>query len=237
MRLLPSVILQFFTKDEDVKQLQNLLGFKVSSLHLYDLALCHRSNITSNITNNERLEFLGDAILGAIIAEYLYNKYPTQTEGFCTEMRSKIVNRQSLNDIAIKLGLKQLVKYNNLDQHLRGSQIFGNALEALIGAIYIDKGYNTTKKFIQTKIINLYIDMDLLEGEESNLKNKLIGWGNKNKRKIEFITLEEVQDKRKKIFNVGVKLDEEIICQATATNKKEASKRAAKKAIDILEII
>jgi ribonuclease III len=236
LRLVPNVILQFFTKDEHVKQLENLLGFSVGKITLYELALCHRSSNSTSTDNNERLEYLGDAMLGAIIGEYLYKKYPTQPEGFLTEMRSKIVNRQSLNDIALRLGLKQIVKYNKSDQHLRSSQIFGNALEALIGAIYIDKGYPVTRKFIQSKIISLYVDMDSLEMEESNLKNKLIGWANKNKQQISFVVVDEVLDNRKRIFTIGVQLDDQLICKASATNKKEASKRAAKEALDVLGI-
>jgi ribonuclease III len=237
LRLVPNIILQYFVKDSRVALLQNMLGFTPSNIALYELALVHRSNNNAEDSNNERLEFLGDAILGAIVGEYLYKKYPKQPEGFLTEMRSKIVNRATLNSIAIKIGLKQIVKFNRNDMHLRSSQIFGNALEALIGAIYVDKGFAKTKQFIQQNIIKIYIDLDALELEDANLKNKLIGWANKQKKQIEFTVLNEVIDGKRRTFDIGILLDGELICQAGAPNKKEASKRAAKLAIEQLDIV
>ncbi len=214
--------------------LQNILGFTPSNLAIYELALLHRSNATND--NNERLEFLGDAILGAIVGEYLFSKYPSQPEGFLTEMRSKIVNRAILNHIALKLGLKDIVSFNKNDAHLRTSQIFGNALEALIGAIYLDKGYVKTRQFILKRMIKIFVDVDALEGEESNLKNKLIGWGKKNNKELEFVLINQSLEGKKNIFEIGISIDETILCQAKATNKKEASKRAAKLACDLLQL-
>jgi ribonuclease III len=237
LRLVPNIILQYFVKDSRVQLLQNILGFSPSTIALYELALIHRSNNIAEDSNNERLEFLGDAILGAIVGEYLYKKYPKQPEGFLTDMRSKIVNRVTLNEIAVKIGLKQIVKYNRNDQHLRSSQIFGNALEALIGAIYVDKGFAKTKQFIQNNIIRIYIDLDALELEESNLKNKLIGWANKNKKVIAFELLEETLEGKRRNFVMGITIDGEMICKSNAPNKKEASKRAAKEAIVKLAIV
>jgi ribonuclease III len=238
LRFVPNIILKLFTQDEYVKQLQNILGFKPSRLVLYEIAFSHSSLVEEEINkdNNERLEYLGDAILGAIVSDYLYKKYPRSAEGFLTEMRSKIVNRVTLNSIAIKLGLKEFLKYNKQDNFLRTSQIFGNALEALVGAIYIDKGFATTKKFVINKIVNLHVDLEELEGEESNLKNKLIGWANRNKKQIEFKDIREQLDGKKKIFTVAVFIDHTSICEASATNKKEASKRAAKIALEQLAI-
>jgi ribonuclease III len=238
LRFVPNIIIQFFTKDDNVVQLQNILGFKPSNLALYELALQHRSiNTESGVDNNERLEYLGDAILGAVISDQLYKKYPMQNEGFLTEMRSKIVNRASLNTIAQKIGLRQLTKFNKNDPFLRNSQIFGNALEALIGAVYIDKGFIKTKKFVQDRILSIHLDLDVLENEESNLKNKIIGWANRNKKSCDFVLLEEVIDGRKKIFTIGVQIGNEIIAKAKAVNKKEASKLAAKNALTALNIV
>jgi ribonuclease III len=191
LRLVPSIITNFFSLGGS-DHLSNLLGFTPKNKALYDLAFRHRSaDSTNSENNNERLEFLGDAVLGGIVADYLYKKYPKQSEGFLTEMRSKMVNRATLNSIAIKIGLKELVQFNPADTHLRKSQIFGNALEALIGAIYIDKGYLATKKFILSRIIKLYMNIDDLEKEESNQKNKIISWANKNKKQIDFVLLQE----------------------------------------------
>jgi ribonuclease III len=234
MQIVPNILLRLFKTNSNVKHLQNILGFTPGNLALYDAALCHRSTNVNAIGNNERLEFLGDAVLGAIVGEYLYKKYPTQNEGFLTDMRSKIVNRATLNDIALKIGLKQIVKYNKNDMHLRYSQIFGNALEALIGAIYEDKGFLKTKTFIQSRIIKIFIDLDALELEEGNLKNKLIGWANRNKKKIDFIFMEEFLQGRKKMFRIGVQIDDEIICEGTSNNKKDASKKAAAKALEMI---
>ena len=122
-----------------LNQVCNLIGFNPGRISLYTAALSHRSVREKTTDNNERLEYLGDAILGSIIADYLFMKYPYKGEGFLTEMRSKMVNRQVLNDIAVKMGLKKITAYNRHDNSLKSSQIFGNALEALVGAIYIDK--------------------------------------------------------------------------------------------------
>lgn len=213
-----------------------MLGFTPTNLAVYELALCHRSNNGNAEENNERLEFLGDAILGAIIGEHLFTKYPTKPEGYLTDMRSKIVNRKTLNQIALKIGLKTLMKFNEQDYFLRDSLIFGNALEALIGAIYIDKGYAITRTFVRKRILLPFVDIEVLETLEVNTKNKLIGWASKQGRKLDFVVLDEKLDRGRKKFTVGVMLDEEIIAQSVAHNKKEASKIAAEEAMKILEI-
>jgi dsRNA-specific ribonuclease len=181
--------------------------------------------------NNERLEFLGDAILGAIIGEYLFNKYPTKGEGYLTDMRSKMVNRKTLNQIAMKIGLKSLMKFNEKDMVLKSSNIFGNALEALIGAIYIDKGYARARTFIRKKIIVPFVDIELLEHTEANAKNKLITWAAKQGKEVRFDVTNEYYDKGRKYFAVSIMLDNEVLCTARAGNKKEAGKFAAELAL------
>lgn len=238
MRFVIDFIVQFFTKGSTLyKNLQTMLGFTPTNIALYELALCHRSNNNSATENNERLEFLGDAILGAIIGEHLFIKYPTKPEGYLTDMRSKIVNRKTLNHIGLKIGLKTLMKFNEQDYFLRDSLIFGNALEALIGAIYIDKGYAVTRTFIRKRILIPFVDIELLEGLEVNTKNKLIGWANKNGKKLSFILLEEKVERGRKKFIVGVELEDQIIATAGANNKKDASKIAADEAIKFLDIV
>jgi ribonuclease III len=231
MGFVPEAILNYFSTDANIVALKNILGFTPSNIAVYYQALVHRSFGAEVEENNERLEFLGDAILGAIVGEYLFKKYPTAGEGFLTDMRSKIVNRVTLNDIAMRIGLNQIVKYNRNDLFLRKSQIFGNALEALIGAVYRDKGYSVARNFIQQRIIAVFVDLDALEQEEANLKNKLIGWANKNKHSIAFETLDERLEGKKRIFTIGIALNEEIICTGQASSKKEASKLAAKTAV------
>ncbi len=218
------------------KQLHNLLGIKPGNSVLYHTALSHRSVKEGADENNERLEYLGDAVLSAIIADYLFKRYPYKGEGFLTEMRSKMVNRQQLNDIALKMGLKKITLYNKFDNALKGSQIFGNTLEALVGAIYLDKGYNKTKKWVLQRIIIPYLFMDDLELIDINLKNKLIGWASKNGKVLSFETVEEKLQNSRRIFTIAAVLDGEIIAQASAYNKKEASQVAAQLAIEKLNL-
>jgi ribonuclease-3 len=229
----------FLSKNEREfrKQLRNVLGFTPKNIELYRVALSHRSVREGSDQNNERLEFLGDAILGAIVANYLFMRYPYKDEGFLTEMRSKMVNRNQLNDIAIKIGLKKITFFNRFDNSLKISQIFGNTLEALAGAVYLDKGYNETVKWVSTHIIHPHLFMQDLENLDINLKNKLYGWANKNGKTLEFDTLNETIENGRRLFTIGAKIDGEIIAEAKAFNKKDASQVAAQKAIEILNII
>ncbi|MEZ5017427.1 MAG: ribonuclease III [Flavipsychrobacter sp.] len=196
----------------------------------------HRSKIEEVSHNNERLEFLGDAILGSIVADYLFKKYPYQTEGYLTELRSKIVRRETLNNVALRMGLQKLVQFNQNDKGLGRSHIFGNALEALIGAVYLDQGFNKTKKFIINQIIKPYIDIELLESKDTNYKNKLLSWTQKNNHNISFETLEEKNDGSRKIFTIGIVINGELIASGNGFNKKEAGQVAAQEAIKALKI-
>lgn len=209
---------------------------KPGNLALYESALSHRSVKELAGENNERLEYLGDAVLSAIVADYLFKKYPYKGEGFLTEMRSKMVNRQQLNDIALKIGLKKLTQYNKLDTSLKSSQIFGNTLEAIIGAVYLDKGYTNTKKWVINCIIVPHLFMDDLELININLKNKLIGWANKNGKSLDFETIQEKLESGRRIFTIAVVLDGERIAEGKGFNKKDASQIAAQLAVDKLEL-
>jgi ribonuclease-3 len=216
------------------KQLQNVLGIKTSNMSLYTMALSHRSVKENADENNERLEYLGDAILSAIVADYLFKKYPYKGEGFLTEMRSKMVNRQQLNDLAIKIGLKKLALYNKIDGSLKGSQIFGNTLEALIGAFYLDKGYLKTQKWVTKQMIIPHLYVDDLELIDINLKNKLIGWASKKGKSLGFDTIEEKLENNRRVFSIAVVLDGEQISVGKGYNKKDASQLAAQQAIEKL---
>ena len=145
------------------KQVENILGLKPTNIALYTAALSHRSVKESPDENNERLEYLGDAVLSGIVADYLFKRYPYKGEGFLTEMRSKMVNRQQLNDIAVKMGLKKITLYNKIDNSLRNSQIFGNTLEAIVGAVYLDKGYKKTQQWVLKQIVIPHMFVDDLE--------------------------------------------------------------------------
>ncbi len=216
------------------KQLNDMLGISPGNIQLYRSALSHRSVKETADENNERLEFLGDAVLSAIVADYLFKRYPYKGEGFLTEMRSKMVNRQQLNDIAVKMGLRKLTFYNKFDNALKGSQIFGNTLEALIGAIYLDKGYLKTKNWILKQIIIPHSYVEDLELIDINLKNKLIGWANKNGKTITFDLAEEKLEGNRRIFTMNAVLDGEVFAQGKGGNKKDASQVAAQVAVEKL---
>jgi ribonuclease-3 len=216
------------------KQLVNILGFTPGDTALYRTALSHRSVREGADENNERLEFLGDAVLSSIIAHYLFRKYPYKGEGFLTEMRSKMVNRQKLNEIALKMGLKKITFYNKSDNALKISQIFGNTLEALIGAVYLDKGYKKTQRWVEEYIIMPHLFADDLESIEINIKNKLYGWANKNGKSVEFATLNESVENGRRLFTIAATVDGQIIAQAKGFNKKDAGHIAAQMAVEKL---
>lgn len=216
------------------KQLRNVLGMKPGNVLLYKTALSHRSVKETPDENNERLEYLGDAILSAIVADYLFKRYPYKGEGFLTEMRSKMVNRQQLNDIALKMGLRKLTFYNKFDSSLKGSQIFGNTLEALVGAVYLDKGYDRTHHWVLKHIVIAHMFVDDLEQVDINLKNKLIGWASKNSRTLSFDLSDEKMEGNRRLFTMNVVLDGEILAQGKGYNKKDASQAAAQVALEKL---
>jgi ribonuclease-3 len=218
------------------KQLRNVLGFAPRQLNLYRTALSHRSVKESADENNERLEYLGDAILSGVVADYLFKRYPYKGEGFLTEMRSKMVNRATLNEIALKMGLKKITYYNKSDSSLKISQIFGNTLEALVGAIYLDLGYDKTRKWVFRQIVIPHMFMEDLENLEINHKNKLYGWANKNGKTLEFETLDEKIEKGRRLFRVGAVVDGQLIAEGKAYNKKDASQIAAQLAVEKLGI-
>lgn len=222
------------SKNNLKNQIENVLSLKVGNIKLYEMALCHRSVKDDIIDNNERLEYLGDAVLSSIVADYLFKRYATKGEGFLTEMRSKMVNRQRLNDIAIKMGFKQLMIYNKADAVLRNSQIFGNTLEAVIGAVYLDKGYLRTQKWVLKQIVLPHMFVESLEGIDINLKNKLIGWATKNGKNLIYNLVSDTRHGTRRVFTINVEVDGEIISEAKGLTKKEASMLATQHAIDKL---
>ena len=222
--------------DSFKKQLKNILGFSPGNISLYRTALTHRSIRENTDENNERLEYLGDAILSALVADYLFKRYPYKGEGYLTEMRSKMVNRQQLNEIAVRMGLKKITLYNRSDGSLKVSQIFGNTLESLVGAIYLDKGYKKTAIWVMNFIIRPHMFMDDLENLEINHKNKLYGWANKNGKVLEFETLEEKLENGRRLFTIAAVVDGEVLAQGKAFNKKDASQIASQVAVEKLNL-
>lgn len=216
------------------RNLRNVLGFRPGNITLYKSAFTHRSMRDTADENNERLEYLGDAVLSSIVADFLFKKYPYREEGFLTEMRSKMVNRNKLNEIALKMGVKKLTFYNKFDNSLKVSQIFGNTLEAMVGAVYLDKGFEWTRKWVANAIIIPHLFLDDLELLEINHKNKLYGWANKNGRSLEFETLEERLEGGRRLFTIGAVVDGAIVAKGKGYNKKDASQIAAALALDHL---
>jgi ribonuclease-3 len=225
-----------FRKSEFEKSVDMLIGYRSTKMVLFHTAFNHRSLKENPSENNERMEFLGDAIISSVVAEYLFKKYPYKEEGFLTEMRSKMVNRQQLNHIAIQMGLKKMTRFNKLDGGLKSSQIFGNTLEALVGAIYLDKQYEFTKKWIIEKMIQPYLFMDELEQIDINIKNKIIGWALKQGKQIDFVLADETLEGRRRLFTINIVIDGEVITSQKGFTKKDASQIAAQKAIEILQI-
>jgi ribonuclease-3 len=182
----------FFFRNKEGKEFngffRNILGYVPRRTELYHVAFTHRSSSSSHKghrINNERLEYLGDAVLSAVVADYLYKKYPFQGEGFLTELRSKIVSRASLNKLAVKIGLVELIEYQH-DATGGFKSIGGDAFEALVGAMYLEKGYRFTRRVIVDKILCTYIDVDAVAATDWNFKSKLIDWGQKNHKKVVF---------------------------------------------------
>lgn len=226
----------FSPNKELLHQLEPILGYTPRYLSYYQVALMHRSQNDEVAANNERLEFLGDAVLGSVIAEYLFKKYPYQDEGFLTELRSRLVRRESLNAIALKMGLDKLIQYNRADRSLGRSHIFGNALEALVGAVYLDVGYTKTRTFILKGILKAYVDIDLVEATDTNYKNRLLSWAQRRGSKVVYESAGERHEGPRKIFVVSVVLDGKSVAQGTGYTKKEASQAASQKAIQVLGI-
>ncbi len=217
-----------------------MVGSKPFNLSLYKLAIKHVSISDESINglkiSNERLEYLGDAFLGAVVAEYLFNKFPYRDEGFLTETRSRIVNREALNQISIKIGLARILeteyKGKNLNAH---KSIFGDTLEALVGAIYLDRGYDFCKNFILKRII-IHFDVEDIISTTSNFKSKIIEWVQKENKVIEFKTVNVTGNQRFKEFTVDVTVDGVLVASGKGATKKKAEQEAAKNACELLNI-
>ncbi len=219
------------------------MGYCPGSLHLYKQAFLHNS-ISKKLdgldakNNNERLEYLGDAVLDLAIAELLFKKYPFQSEGFLTEMRSKSVSRKKLSKIATDMGIQDLLVFDKSIKrnHSAVRGISGNAFEALIGAIYLDKGYRFTKKFINKKIVSVHLDFEDLKNTIENFKSLLNQYAQKSKKELEFKVLNEEEDNKIKTYIIGVIIDGEEIARARAKSKKVAEQLASEKTWEILKV-
>lgn len=216
------------------RKIRRVTGITPARLKLYKLAFLHKSmNNESDLSgNNERLEFLGDSILSTIVADYLYKKYPTQDEGFMTKMRSKIVKRKTLNSIADKMGLDLIL--TDFSMGRMSSTMLGNALEALIGAIYMESGYEYTRDYVISHVMRKYLDIHKLEEKDDNFKSKLLEWCQKNNKSVDYKMLEKYKFEKRDCFRIAVLIDGENMGQAEDFNKKAAEQSASKYAISKL---
>lgn len=222
--------------------MKNLLGYVPGNISLYKMAFRHKSMALTlkngSKSSNERLEFLGDAVLGSVIAEVLFKLYPYKDEGFLTELRSKIVRRANLNQLGKKLGFEELINYDlkalNVGPH-QGS-LLGDAFEALVGAVYLDKGYDFTKDFITNRIIKPHIDIHTLEVTETNFKSKLIEWCQRYGKTIAFEPTANAEGDSAKLFSMKVLINGDEMASATDYSKKNAEKLAAEKTCELLGV-
>ena len=217
-------------------RLRPILGFTPARLSLFKTAFYHKSmtNETPGKATNERLEYLGDAILSTIVAEYLFKKYPNKDEGFLTKMRSKIVKRQTLNEIADNMGLDVILSEYSMGK--MSNSMLGNALEALVGAIYIEFGYEKTKNYVIKNILMKYLDINDLETKDDNHKSQLLEWCQKHGKDINFATLSKFKLDKRDCFKVAIVIDGVEISTAEDFNKKAAEQTAANRAIEKLMI-
>jgi ribonuclease-3 len=233
MNFIRKIVQSLSLEDQELRsELKKLLNFSPRNINKYKKAFTHRSvqmfDKKGIPINYERLEFLGDSILGSVIAAYLYKKVPTGSEGYLTQMRSKIVSREHLNELGKDLNLIRFVK-SNIDQSNVGDNIHGNIFEALIGAIYLDQGYKFCQKFIHENVIVPYVDIEKLEGKITSYKGLIIEWCQKQKKKYKFETYEDSGNESIKHFSVKISIDGEQIAKGRATSKKKAEEQASKR--------
>jgi len=221
-----------------VVAIQTITGFSPGNLELYRLAVVHSSRakeVNGFRESNERLEYLGDAILGAAVADYLFKKYPFQNEGFLTEIRSRIVNRESLNQLARKLGLQNIVQYDAKNTQLQ-QVILGNTLEAIVGAVYLDKGYLRCKKFVIDKLIQPFFNLETVINSNTNFKSQMIEWGQRHGKLVRFEMIEMKRNRNQKEFTSQVFVDDQPVGKGFGASKKKAEQDAALKTLTELNI-
>jgi ribonuclease-3 len=237
--------LSFLSKNKNTSEfkirqaIKAILGFYPKNLSVYQLAFRHRS-MAASLGNgfrhsNERLEYLGDAVLGSIVADFLFKKFPYKDEGFLTEMRSRIVSRASLNILSRKLGIDDLVQTSQESNNV-ASSILGDAFEALVGAIYIDKGYKFTRKIIVNQIIACHLDIDAMLNTEINFKSKIIEWSQKERKQVEFVMVDELENgtKNRRLYVVHLLIDGELTGKGHDYSIKKAEQKAAEQAWKLL---
>ncbi len=223
------------------QRIKAIAGVFPDNIELYKLVTQHRSiarqNDIGHKESNERLEYLGDAILGSVVAEYLFMKFPLKDEGFLTEIRSRIVNRDALNTVAKNMGIINIVEYSdNRKNRFAYKSIYGDTLEALIGAIYLDKGYTTTRRFVINKILKQQYDLERLVNNDSNYKSKIIEWAHRQNKELRFEISEIKGDSHNREFKAELMVEGVAVAHGMGLSKKKAEQDAAQKSCEKLQI-
>jgi ribonuclease-3 len=218
-------------KREFSSRLKKILGFRPGNLKLYELAFIHRSATfimpDGKKVNNERLEYLGDAVLDALLSDYLFEKFPDATEGFMTKIRSRIVNRDILNQLAISMGIHNIL-ISNISSVQPTKNLYGDALEALIGSVFLDKGFKKTKKLFIRNVLNKYLDLDIIIKTDTDYKSLVFEWVQKHKSNLIFTYNEEYDfNKKKSVFSTTLIIDKVEMGEGHGSSKKEAEQEAA----------
>ena len=238
-KLYNELSLLFLRKDKETYRiLYRILGFLPHDLHPYNIALTHSSHMQHSRKKgfmcNERLEFLGDAIIDAVVSDLLYSRYKKEREGFLTKSRSSLVCRETLNIVALELGLDKLVvSHNTGRQH--NSHIYGNAFEAFVGAIYVDRGYEMCKQFLLNRVFGKVVDIEKIIGSDANFKSRLIEFSQKHHIAVEFRLVEEKNDADGQFFASEVYVCDKLFGAGQGFSKRESQQRAAKEALEKLK--
>ena len=221
-------------KREFASRLKRILGFSPGNLKLYEIAFIHRSASFTmpdgKKVNNERLEYLGDAVLDAILSDYLFEKFPDATEGFMTKIRSRIVNRDILNQLAVSMGINKIL-ISNISSVQPTKNLYGDALEALIGSVFLDKGFKKTKKLFIRNVLNKYLDLNVIINTDTDYKSLVFEWVQKHKSNLIFTYNEEYDSNLKKsVFSTTLIIDKKELGEGHGSSKKEAEQEAASQA-------
>ncbi len=226
---------RIFSNDKELAAyIKSITGISPSNLKIYKQVFQHRSKFNEPVDNNERLELLGDAILDAVVCAYLYKKYPYKEEGFMTEMRSRIVNRKSLNEVGVKLGLVEKLQLNRRSMTDVSKDLGGNTFEALVGAVYLDAGFDKTSRFVQKRVLQNLIDVDVLEETNTDYKSQIFHYIQREGKSIEFKVVEQKQRNRRVYFVIEMEIDSKVISRGEGFSKKVAEQNAAMNGLKVL---
>ena len=222
-------------------RLKSILGFRPADLRIYEIAFIHRSaSLTlpdGRKINNERLEFLGDSVLDVVLSEFLFKRFPVANEGFMTKIRSRIVNRDILNQIAVSMAIDKIL-VSNLSSGHTSKHLYGDAFEALVGAVFLDKGFRKARKFIIRNVLHKYLDIEEIISTDNDYKSLVFEWVQKQKTSLSFVYNEEYDfEKKKSVFTTTLSIDREEYGKGTGESKKEAEQEASRQAWERLKDI